>query len=301
MRTLPASRPLRGANFAWVIRTTAIVLILGVLVAYAVLAVATIAANWYFYDAEGYWEAGMRLRSGGELYPPLADQDHPSVYRYAPWFAWIWAGLTFLPRESVLIAWGVLMAAASLWLLWQLPRSVTGAVLALIFAPMLLRVVSQGNIQPLMVAGLAWGVMRRSGPVWVATAASIKMVPILFAALYLARREYERAALSAAITALLWLPVVAYGIEHYPTGMGGEAFPFGPATFAIAAAAVVAVFLAPGRYRIVAATIAVTFASPRWIPYNPTYLLCGTPRHRRPSPPEAGTDYAPSFGNAAGT
>ena len=281
MRTLPASRPLRGANFAWVIRTTAIVLILGVLVAYAVLAAAAVAANWYFYDAQGYWETGLRLRSGGELYPPVADQDHPSVYRYAPWFAWVWVALTFLPKEFVLVGWGVALAIASAWLLLLLPRTLTGLALALIFAPMLLRVVSQGNVQPLLVAVIAWGLMRRSGPAWVALAASLKLVPILFATIYVAQREYLRAGIAVAVTVLLWLPALAYGVESYPTAVGGDAFPFGGATFVIAAVAIIAVFIVPARHRTFAAGAAVLFASPRWIPYNPTYLFAAIREVRR--------------------
>ena len=181
--------------------------------------------------------------------------------------------LTFLPQGFVLVAWGLLMAAASVWLLWQLPRTATGLALGLIFAPMLLRVLSQGNVQPLLVAALAWGLTKRSGPILVALAASLKVVPILLAVIYVARREFVRAGIALGITLLLWLPAVAYGLEHYPTAVGGEAFPFGMSTFLIAAGCLVAVFVVPGPHRPLAASLAVTFASPRWIPYNPTYIL----------------------------
>jgi hypothetical protein len=149
-------------------------------------------------------------------------------------------------------------------------------VLALVFAPMLLRVVSQGNVQPVMVAALAWGISRRSGPLWIAAAASLKLVPILFASVYLARGEYRRAGVAVAVTVLLWLPALLYGLASYPVAVGGEAFPFGWLTFAIAAAALATVFVVPSRYRALVAAVAVTFASPRWIPYNPTYLLVGS-------------------------
>ena len=272
--------PARVSVMSWprpLVRGAAL-LAIALLTVYAVIAVAAIAQNWYFFDARGYWDTALSLRNGGELYPPVVDQDDPFVYRYAPWFAWVWVGLTFLPQQLVFVAWGVALIAATAWLLWQLPRSATGMVLGLIFGPMLLRVVSQGNVQPLMVAALAWGLMRASGPAWIGLAASLKLVPVVFAAHYLARREYLRAAASLVVSVLLWLPALAYGLDDYPTSVGGEAFPFGWFTFLIAAGAMAAVFVAPRRYRALAAGLAVTFASPRWIPYNPTYLLVGVPR-----------------------
>jgi hypothetical protein len=277
MSALPA-RPI-VPTLPRVLTQGAAMLAIALLIAYAAIAIAAIAQNWYYFDARGYWDTGLSLRNGDELYPPVVDQDDPFVYRYAPWFAWLWVALTFLPQGLVFAGWGVALTAASAWLLWQLPRNATGLVLALIFGPMLLRVVSQGNVQPLMVAALTWGLMRASGPLWVALGASLKIVPIVFAALYLVRREYARAAISLALTVVLWLPAVAYGLSDYPTSVGGEAFPFGWFTFLIAAAALAAVFVAPSRYRPLAAGLAVTFASPRWIPYNPTYLMVGLPHN----------------------
>ena len=281
--------PARPAVPPWprLLTRGAALLAIAVLAVHAVIAVAAIAQNWYFFDARGYWDTGLSLRNGGELYPPVVDQDDPFVYRYAPWFAWLWVGLTFVPQEIVFVGWGLVLAGASAWLLWQLPRDGTGLVLGLIFGPMLLRVVSQGNVQPLMVAALAWGLLRASGPLWVGAAASLKLVPILFAALYLVRREYARAAVSLALTIALWLPALAYGLSDYPTSVGGEAFPFGWLTFAIAAVGLAAVFMAPSRYRTLAAGLAVTFASPRWIPYNPSYLLVGLPRTSQQDPQTA--------------
>lgn len=255
-------------------------LAISLLLAYALVAVAAILQNWYFFDARGYWDIGMSLRSGGELYPPVADQDGPFVYRYAPWFAWLWAALTFLPRDAVLLGWGIALAVASVWLVVQLPRNATGLALGLIFGPMLLRVVSQGNVQPLLVAAIALGLLHRSGPVWVGLAASLKLVPILFAAVYVARGEYRRAIAAGVVAVALWLPALAYGLEHYPSAVGGEAFPFGWSTFVIAGVAMAAVFVVPSRYRPLAAAVAVTFASPRWIPYNPTYLMAAARRDR---------------------
>jgi hypothetical protein len=103
-------------------------------------------------------------------------------------------------------------------------------------------------------------------------------VPVIFAALYLVRREYRRAAWSVVLTAALWAPAAILGLANYPTEMGGAAFPFGSFTFVAAAVALVAIFVVPDRYRALVAGLAATFASPRWIPYNPSYLLVGLPR-----------------------
>ena len=239
---------------------------------YAIIALPAIAENWFLVDAFGYWDTAIHLREGGQLYQPDGGAPGAFVYRYAPWFAWLWVALTYLPQPLVIGLWVLTVGGASVWLLLQIPRSAAGILLGLLFAPMLLRVVSQGNVHPLMVAALVWGFQRRSGPIWVALAASLKLVPVLFAALYLVRREYRRAIWSVVLTALLWAPAAILGLANYPTAMGGEAFPFGWFTFLFA------IFVVPDRYRELVAGLAVTFASPRWIPYNPSYLLVGLPR-----------------------
>jgi hypothetical protein len=71
------------------------------------------------------------------------------------------------------------------------------------------------------------------------------------------------------------MPAVFLGLANYPTIMGGTAFPFGTLTFVLAAAVLLAIFLVPDRYRELVAGLAATFASPRWIPYNPSYLQVG--------------------------
>ena len=283
MRELPAGR--QDIQWRQLLRRAAILGGVSVLAIYAAIGVAADITNWYFYDAQGYWEAGQRLRSGEELYPSLASQDAPEVYRYAPWFAWVWFVLTFLPRDLVMFGWGALLVLACVHLLYLLPRNATGAMLALLFAPMLFRVVSQGNAHPLMIAGLAFGLARSSGPIWIGLAASLKLVPILFAAVYVANRQYWRALIAVTATVILWLPALAYGIDSYPSAVGGESLPFGWFTFAIAAAALAAVFVVPARFRVLAASVAVTFASPRWIPYNPTYVMVGTGNAASMGPP----------------
>ena len=67
-------------------------------------------------------------------------------------------------------------------------------MLVALFAPILVGISAVGNVQPLLIAALVWSVERRSGPAWIGVAASLKIFPILFAAVYLGRREWARAA-----------------------------------------------------------------------------------------------------------
>src|SRR5207248_1690343 len=61
---------------------------------------------------DAYWNAAMRLRAGQPLYAPGLPTDS-DLYRYAPWFAYAWVPLTYLPKGAVLVAWmGICLAAA---------------------------------------------------------------------------------------------------------------------------------------------------------------------------------------------
>ena len=59
------------------------------------------AFSWQLEDAEAYWNAALRLRSGGDLYVAVPlGADETIAYRYAPWLAWLWIPLTYLPQPS---------------------------------------------------------------------------------------------------------------------------------------------------------------------------------------------------------
>jgi hypothetical protein len=53
-------------------------------------------------DGDAYWNAAMRLRDGLPLYPLIENQDLPTTYRYAPWLAWLWVPVTYLPHFAAL-------------------------------------------------------------------------------------------------------------------------------------------------------------------------------------------------------
>src|SRR5688500_15826301 len=116
-RSLPATidvlrpisaNPMRAVAFA-------------ILIAYALAALLAVTTHWYFEDADAYSSAAHRLRSGEPLY--IGGGAEPWTYRYAPWFAWMWVPLSYLPHGLVMAAWGVLLALSAAWLAWPDWRS----------------------------------------------------------------------------------------------------------------------------------------------------------------------------------
>ena len=246
--------------------------------------VALIWNAWGFEDVNAYWLAAHRLREGQPLYIAGLGPDSYRVFRYAPWFAWLWVPLSYLPRELVTAAWGAVLGGASIALLAglaQLRRPAAWA-LALIVTPWLLSLVQVGNIQPLVVASLAFGLTRRSGPLWIGIAASLKAAPILWALPYLAHRDWRRIAVSVAITALLVAPMLLTDLTGYTTDPGASYslyYYVSPLAWALAAIAstLVALYLAWRRspYVWVATAVAVMLIPPRTHVTYATFLVVG--------------------------
>ena len=265
-------------------RRLAVRLVIGLLFATTIVRVALIADNWGFEDVDAYWQAALRLRAGEPLYPAAVDPDSYRVFRYAPWFAWLWVPLTYLPQNLVEMAWGGLLAAASAWVLVALARlrSPAAWALALVIAPWLLSLVQVGNIQPLVVAMLAFGVSRASGPVWVGIAASLKAVPALWALVYVARRQWGRVLLAAVIALVLISPVLLFELDGYMTDPGRSFslyYYVSPAAWAAGAvaSAAVATYLAWRRspWLWVAIAVAAMALAPRSHVTYATFLAIG--------------------------
>ena len=163
-------------------------------------------------DVAAYWGAAERIRTGEPLY--VAGVANASdLYRYAPWFAYAWVPLTFLPRDLVTIAWVVLMLAAAIASTLPLLRhGLAGMAGFALFAPLQVQGAMFGNVQPLLVLMLLWGVERRSGPLWIAVAASMKAVPLLLALVYAGRGEWLRAALALLLTGVLVAPAFLFDL-----------------------------------------------------------------------------------------
>ena len=259
-------------------------LAIGLLLLFAIGDIWLLGANWGFDDVRAYWEAALRVRQGLPLYGGTDDPNSYAVFRYAPWFAWMWVPLTYLPRQAAELIWGALLGASSLAVLAALVRLRTAAAiaLALLLLPMFFSLVQVGNVQPLLVAVLAFGISRWSGPLWIALAASIKATPILYVLVYAARRQWTRVALALVITALLLAPLLLADLSSYQTDPGASFslyYYVSPIAWAIAAVASVllAAWLAWRRsdWVWVAASVAVALCAPRAHPTYATFLAVG--------------------------
>jgi hypothetical protein len=235
------------------------------------------AVNWTLSDASAYWNAAVRLREGAALYPVLTDVDASEVYRYAPWFAWLTVPFTFLSVQVAGALWSALLLGASAIALIPLARARAWLLIAL-FAPILVGICAVGNVQPLLIAPLVWSVERRSGPFWIGVAASLKIFPIMFAVVYLGRREWTRAAFALGVAAVLWAPALLYDLRGYATDAGEAASLFAlPILWLVVVLGGVAVILRLARTRFawLAAATTVVLSLPRLFVYDVTYLMVG--------------------------
>jgi hypothetical protein len=233
--------------------------------------------GWTLSDAGAYWQAGLRIRSGEELYPALASVDASEVYRYAPWFAWLAVPWTFLPVQVAAVAWSVLLLGGSALALWPLVRAKAWVLIAL-FAPILVGISAVGNVHPLLIAGLVWGAERRSGPLWVALTASLKIFPLLLSLVYAGRRQWWRFGASIGLTTLLWAPALLYDLSDYAVDAGQAAslYAFPALYFIVGGLAVSATLaLASTRHSWLTGATTVVLALPRLFVYDVTYLMLG--------------------------
>jgi hypothetical protein len=259
--------------------------ILATLVAIGVNHVVFAVRDWPLGDMDVYLAAAQRLRDGEPLY--VAGDVAVNSFWYAPWYAVAWIPLTFLPREVVAVGWSAILLLASAIvtvLLWRMGRR--GAVLALLVGPALFAVSAGGNVQALMVLALLVGFHRRWGPLAVGIAASMKLAPVLLAAAYLARGEWLRAGVAVAVSVVLYAPAFLMGLAA--AGVRSEAAPsllgISPLLFAIVVgAALVATFLVPRRFAVLAAAAAAVLALPRLFVYDVTLVAVGAAEDQRTS------------------
>jgi hypothetical protein len=246
-------------------------------------------AQWTLSDAGAYWEAAQRIREGGELYPAVSDVEASEVYRYAPWFAWLTVPFTFLPTAVAGALWSLVLVAASVAAVIPLAQRRAWLAVAFFF-PILIGISAVGNVHALMVAWLVWGVERRSGPLWIALAASLKLVPLLLALVYAARRQWLRASASVALTAVLLAPALLYDLSNYVTTSGSAGGLIeAPILFGLTVALgiVATVRFAGGRHGWLAAATTLVLATPRLFVYDVSYVLIGIPSRNRDRQPDA--------------
>lgn len=296
---LPALRTpgTRSIRHSTLLELTVLAVALGISIVLLIGAV----ERWFLLDVDAYWNAALRLRSGEALYPAYADVDAFDVYRYAPWFAYAWVPLTHLPRSFVEVAWSGVLVAASVVAVWHL--LVSGRPLRLaagaLIASMLILAACWGNVQPILIAGLVHTIDRRSGPVWVGVAASLKFVPILYVLAYIARGEWGRAVAAMGITAVLLGPMLLFDLSGYTTDPGEpllSLYNVSPVLWAgVAVLAAVAAFVASvrrSRYAWIFVNAAIILAGPRTHLNYMSYFAVGS----RAADADSGSDSAGTAG-----
>lgn len=242
-------------------------------------------ASWFLAwnpaDGGAYYDAAVRLTHGGLLYPPVNPEAH-EVFRYAPWFAVAWVPLTALPRDLALHAWSLAMLGCSALAVWPLIRRPTWArvALAALCGQTLAETAMFGNAHPLVVALLVWTVGRRSFPAWVGVAASIKLVPLAFALVWAGRREWGKVAVSVAVTALLFAPMLVFDLSNYVIDPGTgllSLYAVSPALWlagaVLALAATMWLAISGSRYAWLAAALLMFLGPPRVVPSYLAFLL----------------------------
>lgn len=179
-------------------------------------------------DFTAYWIAGQHIRTGGMLYGPVPTPPEPVVYRYAPWFAWLWAPLTVFPEAYVRVGWYLILMAASVSVLLPLLKyRLAGWCAAAVLSVFFVDGAATGNVSPLMAAALFWALPNRSGPFAIAATASLKGISILLIIVYLGRRDWRSAAIAVLSTAVLVAPTLLYDLSNFvfeplptPYGLG---------------------------------------------------------------------------------
>lgn len=240
------------------------------------------AVDFYPRDLASYLWAGEAWRTTGNPYTQAAViiDDNP-IYRYAPWFAMPWIGISLLPVQVVEIGWAIAMVACSFVAVVPLFRAhgVRAIPIGGFFLGWLIAIGLNGNVQPALVALLAWGVDRRWGPLAIALGASLKAVPILYVLVYAGRGEWRKVTWTVALTVPLVAPMLLFDIPAISTSTG-QSYSFynvSPVLWAVVAAAVslVAFLLARTPWAWLSAGVAVIFALPRAFIYDVTFLLPG--------------------------
>lgn len=242
-----------------------------VIVAIGANSVQEAVSDWHLHDMNVYRDAAERLIAGEPLY---SGGDPLSAYRYAPWFAYAWVPLALLPDGLVNVGWSALMLAASAWVLWQLRgTSIEHIAVIAFFGPILFGISAIGNVQPLMVAGLMWGLSTRWGWIIVGLAASLKVAPIAFCAVFIARRQWWGVVGAVGLAGALWLPIVLYDVDPVTLDAGAASVVGWPWLGLVAA--FVALWFAAKRseWTGLASALAAVLALPRFFVYELTILL----------------------------
>ncbi|MDQ3690385.1 MAG: glycosyltransferase 87 family protein [Chloroflexota bacterium] len=256
-------------------RIIAVAIVVGIGIATVIWAVTDV----HFNDLDSYRAAALRIRAGEQLYG--GDVGPFNKYYYAPWFAYAFVPLSYLPWELLAAVWTAFMVLCSGVAVWPLVnvRTPHSLVAAAIFGPTLLALSMSGNVHALMLAILVLLLPTRWGPIAVGVAASLKATPILLTIAYIGRGEWGRAAWAGAVSVLLWSPILLFEIAPVTFDSGGAALSLA-AWLGLAAIGAVAALIATirwPRHRWLASAAAVYMSTPRLYVYDVTILVVAAP------------------------
>jgi hypothetical protein len=227
---------------------------------------------WNPADGGAYYDAAVRLRNGEELYHEIHPEAH-EAYRYAPWFAYAWVPLSFLPRDAAIHGWSLAMLGCSAIAVWPIARLGTPAAISLaaLLGAFLAETAMFGNAHPAVVALLSLSARRSSTFGFaVGIGASIKLVPILFVGAWLGKREWTPALIAIGVTAALWAPALLFDLTNYVTSPGTgllSLYAVSPLLWlitALTAAAIAAIMIVrKSRWAWIALAVAMFLGPPR--------------------------------------
>ncbi len=158
-------------------------------------------------DVHAYYDAGARLNAGLPLYDQAAGTDDAAFYRYPPLLAIAFRPLALLPFETAAAIWVaflVVLFAATL-VRSGLRNRWTWLVAGWLAAPIAWSLaIGQAQIVVtfLMILGTPWGI---------ALAANLKLLPLLIAIFWVARRDWH--AIGRLALWLVALAVLQFGLE----------------------------------------------------------------------------------------
>lgn len=279
-----------AARRPWVVRRLPGVVSLAILVGIGIGHLYWSLTDWHLHDMNVYWDAAVRVRDGQALYDEAGATPY-NAYRYAPWFAYAWVPLTLLPKALVDVVWSTLLLACC-WLCIRplLPAASRAEwLLLMMMLPILVAISAGGNIQAALLAALLYRLPRWDAPIWIAVAASLKVVPILLVLYLVAERRWVAAVVAVGGAVALWAPILAFDVS--PTtadaGLAGALIRIHPVVYGTVAAVAAgfAAYLAWRRspYVTLAAATTLVLALPRLFVYDVTWVLTGLVRPREPN------------------
>jgi hypothetical protein len=265
----PAARSSRLVRLARIV-------VLAAVVAIGINAVVWSLVDWHLADMHVYQDAALRIRAGDQLYG--GEVNPLDAYRYAPWFAYAWIPLTYLPQLWIDVVWSAFLLAGSALAIWIVGRPLTRStlILLLLMAPILLGISAIGNVHGPMMALLLLGMPRRWGGMAVGIAASLKVVPIILVLVFVAQRRWTQVAATLATAAVLWLPILGMDVAMVTLDPGAarslpDVLWLPVAGLTAGAAAVLAWRRSPDT--ALAASTAAVLALPRLFVYEISLLL----------------------------